>query len=229
MITAKASANCGFSHPIELYARNVNIELPTSTPDPPPIRPDTTAYGVGYRRTSLLVEGFATNSGGMGTGLIASGSGLTRQQTQPLTPTPTQPQLQPQPFVLTPPPPPVTNINNDGRFQLQDGPRPPSVAGSSIYRMPLDQRSEFLGPARVSSDDGWSIDTPPTGPPTLPSIGSVSPAVEEPPTRPSRGEVPPPVRGRLDLPPDFDEWEPGQEEEPTPAYVPYAEDDESYQ
>ncbi|KAI5478131.1 hypothetical protein MNV49_005395 [Pseudohyphozyma bogoriensis] len=226
LLSAKALASCGFSNPIELYARNVNVELPTHAPEM--ARQDSTG-SVAPSVASGATGG--TNGGGGGGGHrqrrssnlepltpIASGSGLNRAATIAAAPAPTPaPHPSAALHLNQPPPPPQRGV------QLQDGVRPPSIAGSSFFRLPPDQRETFGG-AAPSSEGGWSVETPTSGPASLASHGSSDP----PELLPTTANASPAASGsganggerRLELPPDFDEEFP-HDLEPTPAYEPY--------
>ncbi|KAM0756346.1 hypothetical protein T439DRAFT_331196 [Meredithblackwellia eburnea MCA 4105] len=200
VLTAKALASVGFSHPVEIYARSVNLEMPTTEPEP---------------QRANSIRSLA----------------------------PSQASVEPVPFQHRPVQPfaPVAGPSGERRgVQLFDGPRPPSIAGSSFFRIPLHERGIPESPT-LSDDHGAAggsgagrsepgsttpdLLPPPPGPAPVPN--HVPPAqvpASIPPTPQQPSQAPPPDSGVLDLPPDFD-FEVPIDHEATPAYTAFNEAD----
>jgi hypothetical protein len=114
-VAAKVLPSCGLSLPIELFARSVNLELPTTAPD------------IARNRLS-----FVTNSSPAGSSVPSPTSpAVGAASSFASLPLPSAPE-DPSP-------------GRYGGVQLTDGPRPPSIAGSSFFRIPIDERPTATG------------------------------------------------------------------------------------
>lgn len=206
LLTAKALATCGFSHPVEIYARNVNLEIETANPA---VNPDLPAPIVRTASTN------SANSDRSVASLLVQPTPFDHRRTPSLT-------------AFTPMPPPSQPVASGSGttapvllrpgVTLQDGRRPPSIAGSSFFRGRYNDPAHPDSP--TDSDEGsfegtavpgqWPAPLPPA-PPAPPSAAS-SNSGDPPDLLPARHS------GPLDLPPDF-EMEFPEDHEAAPLYT----------
>ncbi|KAL8276400.1 hypothetical protein RQP46_011198 [Phenoliferia psychrophenolica] len=126
---------------------------------------------------------------------------------------PGSPATRPRAFEALTPLPIASGSGIPRGVQLTDGPRPPSIAGSSIYRVPMDERV----PTPSESDDGVALGRPSGSSERLPDL--------LPPPTPI--EVAPPEDfgpRRLEFPPDFEDEFP-DDHEAAPEYTPWEEEE----